>query len=192
MQEDSELKEIDWPALREMARELNMDDYDEPVHDFVTELLKPNTDTLLLKQGATMLLQDEIDFSPEMVAMGIDPDPELIDLFIAAGADLNARNPYGETPLCIAASYGYTEIIDLLLEAGADPKATNAKGKIAADVASTPELIKKLIPAELRNVLLGDDTEEGLEPLPDFIEDADCDEADDDYFAPRHDCGLGE
>ena len=41
----------------------------------------------------------------------------------AAGADANARNRYGVTPLSLACTNGSEAIVTLLLEAGADPNA---------------------------------------------------------------------
>lgn len=193
---------IDWRFARELAHDLEAEDYDEDVQDFLTELLaaKPSVTEAQLQQAATLLLQDEVDFAPELRGLGIEPDEELIELFIACGADVNARNSFGELPLVLAARYGYGDIVDMLLEAGADKNAPNAHGQQAADLAATPELIEKLMPAELRSsaadeagdatdLLAGGEADE--EPLPPFVEDADWGEADDDFFAPKHDCGCG-
>ena len=50
--------------------------------------------------------------------------PEVVEVFIKAGADVNAQTVYakgilGETPLMEACSYGNAEIVKLLLDAGA-------------------------------------------------------------------------
>lgn len=44
---------------------------------------------------------------------------------IAEGGDLNASNNKGETLLCMAALYGYTEAVKILIEAGADVNVKN-------------------------------------------------------------------
>lgn len=49
--------------------------------------------------------------------------PEEFNAAINAGADLNARDMWGETPLHYAAMNGYTASINTLLEAGADVNA---------------------------------------------------------------------
>ena len=47
---------------------------------------------------------------------------------IAAGSDLDERDPYGSTPLIIAATFGRTEVARALLEGGADPDLSNDDG----------------------------------------------------------------
>lgn len=201
-EEDPTPTPIDWSFARELARDLELDDYDEDVQEFVTELLatKPTASEYQLQQAATLLLQDEVDFSPELRKLGIEPDEELIELFLACGADVNARNSFGDLPLVLAARYGYLDVVDMLLDAGADKNARNAHGQQAADAASTPELVEKLMPDELRTAVAdaaqGDATDflvggEDEAPLPPFVEDADWGEADDEFFAPKHDCGCG-
>ncbi len=115
---------IQWEDIREFAREIDRDDYDEDVIQFLDELLSAQPNYPLLQQAATLLLQDEIDLSPDLAASGIEPDEHLIELFIAAGADVNAQNAYGEAPLTLATKHGYESIVTMLLHAGAVKEAT--------------------------------------------------------------------
>jgi len=46
--------------------------------------------------------------------------PEFIQLLIEYGADVNAQNDRGQTPLHIAFSEGYVEVVRCLIQAGAD------------------------------------------------------------------------
>jgi ankyrin repeat protein len=54
---------------------------------------------------------------------------------IAAGADPNAKQRHGWTPLHAAAQTGDRTVVEALLEAGADPAITNDDGKTAAMLA---------------------------------------------------------
>ncbi len=131
--------------IQAMLHELDPDDFDEPVQEFLSEL-EHGGDPADLRRAATLLLQDEIDFSPELREAGVEPDERLIALLLSVGADPNARNPYGEPPLHLAASYGYTSIVAMLLAAGADRNLHNAKGKLAAEMAADASLAELLMP----------------------------------------------
>lgn len=175
---DEEKPTVSVVELRELAADLDPDDYDEPVQEFLEELMQ--TDDLTdLRKASTLLLQDEVDFSPELAEMGIEPDMGLITLLIATGADVNALNAYGQSPLHLAAQYGYVAIVDALLAAGAKVTVRNHAGKFAADMTDDAELKARLAPPSL--------FDEDL-PLPPEIEDAD-------YVPPHeehgHDCDCG-
>ncbi len=173
--EEEEKPRVGIEELRDMARELDMDDFDEDVQNFIEELLRTE-DVSELRQAATLLLQDEIDLSPELAAMGVEPEEALIALLLACGADVAARNAYGQPPLHIAAQYGYEGIVDMLLTAGASIRQRNEKGQYAAQLAATPELADKLQPPPAPG-------EEEEAPLPPEIEDADWEE--------QHECSCG-
>jgi len=53
------------------------------------------------------------------------------------GANVNGRMRSGETPLMMAAGYGYTEIVRTLLESGADVYAVMDNGRNALDLAAS-------------------------------------------------------
>ena len=50
---------------------------------------------------------------------------------IQAGTDLNKKDPYGSTPLIIAATFGKTDVARALIDAGADLNITNNDGATA-------------------------------------------------------------
>jgi len=60
---------------------------------------------------------------------------DLVKLVLRAGADPNARQMMGYTPLHAAAALDNVEMAKDLLDAGADPSLTNDEGKTAADKA---------------------------------------------------------
>ena len=161
--EEDEKPRVSVEELRDMAADLDPDDFDEPVQEFLEELMRCD-DPAELRRAATLLLQDEIDLSPDLAAMGVEPDEGLIILLLAVGADVNARNAYGQPPLHLAAHYGYEAIVDRLLAAGANLRTRNVHGRFAAEVAATPALAAKLEPPYHPE----DDV-----PLPPEIEDAD-------------------
>ena len=59
-------------------------------------------------------------------AISVDAPAEKVEALIKAGADVNAKNRYGVTPLSLAAAGGDARILRLLLEAGASLKAADA------------------------------------------------------------------
>lgn len=185
--EEQEKPQVSAEDLAELLADLDPEDFDEPVQEFLAELEKsgPSED---LKRAATLLLQDEIDLSPDLAAMGVEPDTALITLFLAVGADVNALNAYGQAPLHLAAHYGYDAIVDMLLAAGANVRTKNRQGRFAAEVAATHALADRLAPPYHPD----DD-----EPLPAHIEDADIEEPEEEACTCGHHhhhegaCGCG-
>ena len=61
---------------------------------------------------------------------------------LKAGADRDARDDFGRTPLHSAAQRGSTEGVTALLNAGADPAARDSDGKLPFDYAEDNEQLK--------------------------------------------------
>jgi ankyrin repeat protein len=75
-------------------------------------------------------------------------DLEIARILVAAGANPNAANRYGLTPLSIAASNANGAMVGLLLEAGGDAKATIRQGEtvlMAAARAGNPDAVRLLL-----------------------------------------------
>lgn len=63
------------------------------------------------------------------------PNPKVVELLLARGADIDAQSPNGSTPLMMAARYGSEDSVGRLLERGADPTRLNQRQLGAADFA---------------------------------------------------------
>jgi hypothetical protein len=63
-------------------------------------------------------------------------DGSVLRLLLQHGANINAPNKYGRTPLYLATKVGALEAVRLLLEHGADVKAKDNEGKAALEVAA--------------------------------------------------------
>ena len=73
---------------------------------------------------------------------------DLVKKKIESGADVNAKNNNGNTPLCVASSNEHIEIVKLLLEYGADVNAKNNYGSTPLYLASEcghTEIVKLLL-----------------------------------------------
>jgi ankyrin repeat protein len=62
---------------------------------------------------------------------GVSPYLRMAKLLLSSGANIEARDENGDTPLIRAAGFGQTDIVRLLLEKGADVEATNKGGSSA-------------------------------------------------------------
>jgi uncharacterized protein len=90
----------------------------------------------LLAAGLDPNLGDKNGFVPlHFAAQNWHPD--VAGLLLAGGAEVDARNRYGNTALWTAVfnSNGRGELIDLLRAAGADPHAVNRAGKTPVGLA---------------------------------------------------------
>ncbi len=60
---------------------------------------------------------------------------EAVRKFLARGADINARDEHGHTPLMLACRNCHLEVVKLLLESGCDFTLTDRYSKKAIDIA---------------------------------------------------------
>jgi Ankyrin repeats (3 copies) len=66
--------------------------------------------------------------TPLHIAAWFDRE-DLAPVLLAAGADVNARDQYGDRPLHVAADYGHAAVARALLEGGAEVDARGANGR---------------------------------------------------------------
>lgn len=102
----------------------------------------PEGAQLLIDAGADVDARDGEDQTvvTEVVKRGHwnMPSMTVLRTLVAAGADVTAADPAGETPLHWAIAYGWNAAtVELLLEAGADPNAANADGETPLHKAAT-------------------------------------------------------
>ncbi|HEY4047772.1 MAG TPA: ankyrin repeat domain-containing protein [Acidobacteriaceae bacterium] len=97
----------------------------------------PQAVALLLEHGAHVHQpsRNPMRNQPLHACVGLSRDLETARLLIAQGADVNATQAGGFTPLHQAAAAGVRELVLLLLESGADPRKLCDQGKTPADYA---------------------------------------------------------
>jgi predicted component of type VI protein secretion system len=99
----------------------------------------------LEKFEATEKLLSAWDVGKRIKGSGYRPD--YIRMLIEAGADVNARDGMGQTPLMFATRNSTPEVVTLLIEAGADVNARASSGRTPLSRANGrvfPEIIKIL------------------------------------------------
>lgn len=85
----------------------------------MNSILRPMTSALWLALAGLSLTSTPVSAESLHVATR-SGDLVAVQGYVDGGADLNARNDYGSTPLTIAVTYGQTGTVGLLIENGAD------------------------------------------------------------------------
>lgn len=118
-----------------------------------------------LAEGAHLESRDlRLDLTPLMLSIYRD-HAELLKVLVAEGANLNARNPRGQTPLMMLASGGQLDLVDFLLQAGADIDARDEFGNTAllwAAYWGHREVIARLLMGNAQGVTVNDDGNNAL------------------------------
>lgn len=83
----------------------------------------------VLIQGGAAMIPDSNGTTPLMSAILSTSRSEIVRFLVEAGADVNARDKYGRTPLYYAAISGDASTARLLLGHGADPHSKDTRGR---------------------------------------------------------------
>lgn len=97
---------------------------------------------MLESDGHTALMEAAWGHDGNIPAEGVDR-AEVVRLLLAAGADVNARDALGLTPLVLSTSN--PQIVRVLLAAGADPNARDVQGLGALDFTPKDEVKRMLV-----------------------------------------------
>ncbi|MGD2067925.1 MAG: serine hydrolase [Gemmatimonadota bacterium] len=103
---------------------------------------------LALRASAPLLAQDPGAPHVSLHVAALTGDVEAVRGHVAAGTDLDAKDPYGSTPLIIAATFDRLEIARILMDAGADLDLTNDDGGTALHTAAflcRTEIVRDLL-----------------------------------------------
>lgn len=96
-------------------------------------------------QNTSAVKAPEMDIHTAVVSGNM----EVVKQHIAAGSDLNAKDPFGgSSPLISAAVFGKTDMAKVLLDAGVDVNFQNNEGSTALHSAAffcRPEIVKMLL-----------------------------------------------
>jgi len=132
-------KEIAEVLLRNGAN-INAKDNDgrTPMHH---QVYSPDLAKFLVEHGASVTEKDTIGRTPlhRLANSSVHKTEfakERIDLLLAEGADINAQDANGNTPLMVASKDLSTGNIEALLMSGANPKIKNKLGLTALDIAN--------------------------------------------------------
>jgi ankyrin repeat protein len=113
-----------------------------PLH-LAAAFASPAAVKVLLAHGADVdaLSKNPLSNQPLHAAVSLNTSSEVVTALLDAGADVNAKQAGGFTPLHQAADSGKAEIVAILLARGADRSALCDKAKTAADYARARDRI---------------------------------------------------
>ena len=123
----------------------------------------------LLEMGADVNATEPSNGNTPLIVASASNLPKIVEMLLAAGADVNVKNKKGNTALMEAINCDWvdrefdmpwsyveadiTEIMEMLLAAGADVNVVNDDAKTALDIAKETECSKKIqLPLKRHNI----------------------------------------
>jgi ankyrin repeat protein len=84
---------------------------------------------MLLKQGVNINIPSEDDIHPFYIAVGYNPNVDVVKYLISKGAKVNIKSPWGDTPLHAASHNPNVDVVKYLISKGADIHAKDSWGR---------------------------------------------------------------
>lgn len=106
--------------------------------DIVIELLHRNVDVNAITNFGSTALHTATSYYKQYNENECVISCVMVELLLAKGADVNAKDYEGKTPLRNAASKGHIELVKMLINAGADVNIMSIKGRTALHKAMNP------------------------------------------------------
>jgi hypothetical protein len=103
--------------------------------------------TMLVAIPLTAFVVAQSPFNEDLLKMAWEGQDALVESFLEMGADVDARDEFGQTPLMIAVSQGHFDTVRVLIEGGADVTATDTEGQRVLSFADDDEIVELLIEA---------------------------------------------
>jgi len=103
------------------------------VKENIDDLLRPKSKEDIIR-GLSKLTKEEKNIM--LINASREGYKKIVELLLKVGADVNAKNFYGSTPLIYASMNGNIDIVKMLIEVGVDVNAKNKFGNTALMCAS--------------------------------------------------------
>ena len=102
---------------------------------------------MLVAIPLTALVLAQSPLNEDLLKMSWEGQDALVKTFLEMGADVDARDEFGQTPLMAAVSQGHIDTVRVLVEGGADVNATDAEGDPVLSFTDDDQIIELLADA---------------------------------------------